>query len=326
MSKSITLTIQMNTPCHENWNGMIPTEEGRFCNNCQKPVINFVELTDQQLLEYFLEHPYPVCGRMLTTQRDHQFVHSTAKTNRSLSPVAATLLTLTTITTEAVHSAPLRVTRPQIQQPHIKQSPAIPPDSVLISGTIKDKHGAPIENVEIIFDQYKILSDINGSFQFTLPSELIKAALIQFSYPNLVREVRNYHPLMGSTSFNVTLFEPNRHAPIIMGLMQPGFHLPVPLPDSLSTLSFQSSNKLDLKTKNLLVNLATFMKENPTQRITLRSYYHTSKQKAVKLSNLIKDFLESEEGINLDRIQIAKPELEKQIKAEVVIDFVQQEE
>ena len=43
MSTSISLTIQMNMPCEENWNGMEPTEAGRFCNKCQKPVINFVE-------------------------------------------------------------------------------------------------------------------------------------------------------------------------------------------------------------------------------------------------------------------------------------------
>ena len=56
MSKSISLSIQMNTPCDENWNGMEPTEEGQFCNKCQKPVINFVDLSDQQILQYFLEH------------------------------------------------------------------------------------------------------------------------------------------------------------------------------------------------------------------------------------------------------------------------------
>ncbi len=325
MSRSISLTIQMNTPCEENWNGMEPTEAGRFCNKCQKPVINFVDLSDQQILQYFLEHPYPVCGRMLTTQRDHHFVHTTPTINRNLSPVTATLLTLATITTEAAPPTPMIVNKAQAQQPHLKQTPAIPADSLLISGTVKDKHGAPIENAEIIFDQYKLLSDKNGSFQFTLPSGFNKMAVIQFSYPKLVREVRSYHPLMRSTSYDIVLSEPYIPQCIISGLMQPGFHVPVPLPDSLSTLSFQSSNKLDTKTKALLTNLSNFIKDNPLQKFTIRSYYNTSKQKAVKLSNLIKNFIVDEQGVNYDRIQIANPELLKLDKAEVVIDFVEEE-
>jgi hypothetical protein len=321
MSKSISLSIQMNMPCDENWNGMEPTEEGRFCNKCQNPVINFVGLSDQQILQYFLEHPYPVCGRMRTTQRDHQFVHSTPKINRNLSPVTATLLTLATITTEAAQPAPI-VNKLEIQQPHIKQSSAIPADSVLISGTVKDKHGAPIENAEIIFDQYKLLSDKNGSFQFTLPSAFNKTAVIQFSYPKLVREVRSYHPVMGSTTYEVVLSEPYMPEPTYsMGIAIPSFRLP----DSLSTLSFQSSNKLDTKTRGFLGNLATFIKDNPRQKFIIRSYYKTSKQKAVRLSNLIKRVLEIEEGINPERIQIANPELQKLKKSEVVIDFTEQD-
>jgi hypothetical protein len=325
MSRSISLTIQMNTPCDEHWNGMEPTEAGRFCNKCQKPVINFVDLSDQQILQYFLEHPYPVCGRMLTTQRDHHFEHTTPTINRHLFPVTATLLTLATITTEAAPPTPLIVNRSPVQQPHIKQAPANLADSLLISGTVKDKHGAPIENAEIIFDQYKLLSDKNGSFQFTLPSGFNKTAIIQFSYPKLERQVRSYHPLMQSTSYDIVLSEPYIPQCIISGLMEPGFHVPVPLPDSLSTFSFQSSNKLDTKTKALLTNLANFIKDNPLQKFTIRSYYNTSKQKAVKLSNLIKNFIVNEQGVNSDRIQIANPALQKLKKAEVVIAFVEEE-
>jgi hypothetical protein len=323
MSTAISLTIQMNAPCDENWNGMEPTEAGRFCNKCQKPVINFVDLSDQQILQYFLENPFPVCGRMLTTQRDQHFIHTTQKINRHLFPVTATLLTLATITTEAAPPAPLIINRPPVQQPHIKQTPAIPADSLLISGTVKDKHGAPIENAEIIFDQYKLLSDKNGSFQFALPAGFNKTAVIQFSYPKLVREVRSYHPLMRSTSYDIVLSEPYMPEPITSGIMLPGFHMP--LPDSLSTFSFQSSNKLDTKTKALLTNLANFIKDNPLQKFIIRSNYNTSKQKAVKLSNLIKNFIVDEQGVNPERIQIANPELQKLKKAEVVIDFVEEE-
>jgi len=322
MSKSISLTIQMNMPCDENWSGMEPTEQGRFCNKCQKNVVNFVDLTNQQILNYFLEHPFPVCGRMLNSQRDYNFENSKSKINRNLSPVAATLLTLATITAEASHPPHLPVNMLQEQLPGNKQAPDVAADAVSITGTVKNEHGNPIENAEIIFNQHTILSDKNGNFHFTLLTEFNKPGIIQFSYGNLIREVRSYHPVMGSTSFDVILYERHRPEPVTMGIAQPAIHLP----DSLSKFSFQSSNKLDIKTKSLLADLAIFMKDNPFQKIILRSYYNTTKQKADKLSRLIKNFLELEEGIAPERVQLANPQLRKQNTSEVIIEFKHQEE
>jgi hypothetical protein len=322
MSKSISLTLQMNSPCDENWNGMEATNQGRFCNKCQKTVIDFTGFTDNQILQHFLKHPFPVCGRMLASQRDNKYENATAKINRNLSPVAATLLTLVAITSEASPPAPLRVNMQQDQPPLNKQVTAIPADSILISGTVKNSQGAPLENVEIVFEQLKTSSDKNGNFQFTLPPELNKTAVIQFTYPNLEKAVRSYNPLMGSARYEVVLTEPYFPDSIFMGAMVPAFQLP----DPFSTLSFQSSNKLDSKTKAFLEDLAEFMKNDPRQTFTIRSYYNTSKQRAVKLSNLIKTFIVDEQGVDAERIHLADPQLRKENKSEVIIEFAQWEE
>jgi hypothetical protein len=319
MSKSISLTIQMNTPCNEDWNGMEPTEEGRFCNTCQKAVVNFADLTNQQILNYFLEHPFPVCGRIMKSQRDHHFANSTSKTNRNLSQVAAatTLLTLATITSEAAYPTPPLTAYPtQAQQPYNKQTSYVPADSVTISGTVKDNRNIPLENVEIIFGQYKTLSDENGNFRITFDAVFNKPGIIQFSHVNLERQVRSYHPLMAPASFDVTLFEPDYFPNYTAGIMIPSFYLP----DSLSTFSFNSSNKLDAKTERLLGQVAQYIMDNPRFEITLRSYYKRTKQKAYKLSNSIKNFL-VQEGIASEKIHIASPGLVKEIKSEVMIEF-----
>jgi hypothetical protein len=62
--------LSIPTPCHENWEQMTPTEQGRFCGSCQKQVIDFTQMTDQQLVAYFKKPINNVCGRLAPDQLD----------------------------------------------------------------------------------------------------------------------------------------------------------------------------------------------------------------------------------------------------------------
>lgn len=69
MSKKIQLTIA--EPCHENWDGMTPVEKGRFCGSCQKQVVDFSNMSDRQVAEFFKKPSTgSVCGRFMTDQLD----------------------------------------------------------------------------------------------------------------------------------------------------------------------------------------------------------------------------------------------------------------
>lgn len=64
--KKILLSIP--EPCHENWEQMSPCEKGRFCNACQKTVIDFTNMSDRQLAEFFKKAPASVCGHVHNDQ------------------------------------------------------------------------------------------------------------------------------------------------------------------------------------------------------------------------------------------------------------------
>lgn len=63
------IQLSIPEPCHENWQTMTPTEQGRFCSFCSKEVIDFSMMTDAELLNYLSNHSKEkVCGRVLESQ------------------------------------------------------------------------------------------------------------------------------------------------------------------------------------------------------------------------------------------------------------------
>ncbi len=55
--------LSIPKPCHENWDAMTPEDKGRFCGACQKTVIDFIDMSDRQIAEFFKKPSGNVCGR-----------------------------------------------------------------------------------------------------------------------------------------------------------------------------------------------------------------------------------------------------------------------
>lgn len=67
MHKHIQISIP--SPCSEDWNKMTPQEQGRFCDHCQKCVVDFTSWSDARILDYLSQHKkQEICGRFQTTQ------------------------------------------------------------------------------------------------------------------------------------------------------------------------------------------------------------------------------------------------------------------
>ncbi len=64
------LKIKIPTPCHQDWNAMIPNVQGRHCNACVKTVIDFTAMTDDEIKYFFLnkKKEEKVCGRFRNEQ------------------------------------------------------------------------------------------------------------------------------------------------------------------------------------------------------------------------------------------------------------------
>lgn len=61
--------ITIPEPCRQNWDTMLPNDTGRYCNSCEKSVIDFTAKSDEEIQLYFINNfIQPVCGRFKNTQ------------------------------------------------------------------------------------------------------------------------------------------------------------------------------------------------------------------------------------------------------------------
>lgn len=62
------MQLSIPKPCHEDWNTMTITQQGRYCNSCCKQVVDFTTMSDVQIIEYLSKTSQKICGRFNENQ------------------------------------------------------------------------------------------------------------------------------------------------------------------------------------------------------------------------------------------------------------------
>ncbi len=58
------MNIQINEPCHEDWQAMTPNQQGAFCKVCHKDVVDFSKKSISQIKSFFADKTEEkICGR-----------------------------------------------------------------------------------------------------------------------------------------------------------------------------------------------------------------------------------------------------------------------
>ncbi|WP_291910826.1 hypothetical protein [Chitinophaga sp. CB10] len=57
------LYLSIPSPCDQDWDEMVATHNGRYCNSCRKRVIDFTQCTDEQIVEMVKGRKGALCGR-----------------------------------------------------------------------------------------------------------------------------------------------------------------------------------------------------------------------------------------------------------------------
>ena len=56
--------LKIKTPCSEDWDKMTESDAGRFCQKCEKDVVDFRDMTSEEILQFFRQNTGKVCSRI----------------------------------------------------------------------------------------------------------------------------------------------------------------------------------------------------------------------------------------------------------------------
>lgn len=167
---------------------MLPAEQGRFCQSCNKQVIDFTQMSDNEILQLLSKPSAGTCGRFTQNQLDKPL--TTPPIIQPLKPSLRLFLT-------AFVAVFLLVNEGTAQAPMIKgkvavhsqpKTPRLIGDTVLspipttqISGTVQDTSGQPIAGASIFIKGTKTgtATDENGYFTIRIPKQAYN--FLQFS-------------------------------------------------------------------------------------------------------------------------------------------------
>lgn len=157
MKKKIkSYRIQIPEPCNEGWQNMTPQEKGRHCKTCDKVVVDFSAMSDNQIIRYLEEKKQQnqrVCGHFRSNQIDRSMIHSTPyRSQTSGFLIIATLLSgLTFISCNAQNTNHHKVGKVAIHQEDIVANKE---DSTLQKFLIVSNiDGKPIKNAKITLNE-----------------------------------------------------------------------------------------------------------------------------------------------------------------------------
>lgn len=98
MKKKFTLEIA--TPCSENFDKMVPNSIGSFCNSCAKNVIDLSRKTNSEIARFIVENKdQDICARLKTTQLQNEFEYNKVSkvNNFKYAAIAASVLLTSSI-------------------------------------------------------------------------------------------------------------------------------------------------------------------------------------------------------------------------------------
>jgi hypothetical protein len=164
--------IKIGHSCGANWQNMSPTEQGRFCNSCNKEVVDFTHFSDKRLIDYLENNKTSVCGKVNNHQLNRTLISPATYRLPQFSKIYKFLASIlfASIISKVEGQEPF-TKEPTEQQPVYKETTPLKQHSeyTTIKGKIIDeatKEPVPFVKVFLTEDKLRFgcVSDFNGDF------------------------------------------------------------------------------------------------------------------------------------------------------------------
>jgi hypothetical protein len=198
------IQLSIPEPCHQNWNEMTPTQQGRFCKSCAKQVVDFSTMSDTQVLHYFSNIKNEnVCGRAYPDQLERAIsIPKEPKKKLFWYWNYITMLFLffsktntakaqggIKIVVESKHDA--------AKQDRITKGEIAVNTNRIITGKIIDQAGQPLAGASIIIKGSKngTSADVNGFYKINVDtkSDILEITAVGFERKEIkLKEIKNF--------------------------------------------------------------------------------------------------------------------------------------
>ncbi|MCB0699524.1 MAG: carboxypeptidase regulatory-like domain-containing protein [Chitinophagales bacterium] len=171
MHKTKPIQISIPQPCNEDWNKMAPQEKGRFCDSCQRCLVDFSELSDKELYQYLADNAgNKICGRFKASQLNRNILPPP----QPLSTVSKWLMAAgMALVLTAIPNSPLFAEAPHAQEQILKcdAKPNPSGSKTQVYGAVYSYDGEPVKGATVIIfygdKEKRTTTDKHGTFQFS---------------------------------------------------------------------------------------------------------------------------------------------------------------
>ncbi|MEW4922817.1 carboxypeptidase-like regulatory domain-containing protein [Algibacter sp. 2305UL17-15] len=183
MEQKFNLTI--SKPCSEKFSQFKETSTGGFCSSCQKNVIDFRKMSDEQLIKHFKNNDQNTCGYFNFSQlKDYSFFNEPQKTSnfkylRIFSLTFFSMLSLHTI--QAQDNTPKTEIVQELNTNKSDTNKKVVAQDGLLTGIISDESG-PLPGANILLKGTSTGTSANFDGEFTFPKALKKGDVLLVSY------------------------------------------------------------------------------------------------------------------------------------------------
>lgn len=184
-----SLTIAVKKPCTEKFTNFSKTDKGGFCKSCNKEVIDFTKIPDNELIRQLSSNKKNTCGMFKASQLKTYETNSiqlmeSSRLSKGIGMIGFSLLALCATQINGQETASIIS---HVETTHTSKNDVmglIVPiqNNYTLTGTIVDEANEPLPGVNVILKGTTVgtQTDFDGKFEF--PQPLKEDDILVFSY------------------------------------------------------------------------------------------------------------------------------------------------
>ncbi|WP_113653884.1 carboxypeptidase-like regulatory domain-containing protein [Pedobacter namyangjuensis] len=174
--KTKAISVQIAEPCTQNWELMEDRSKGRFCEACQKCVVDFSNHSNAEIVKIIASSNESICGRLSVTQLNQlNYYFIAAPSNKNwLKYLSVLAIGASLFVNEA---KAIGISEPiEIVSGSEKAPIDVKPNKLKkIYGYVFDENNKPLAGIRVVIANTKLFSktDENGRYEIVFKNSLV---------------------------------------------------------------------------------------------------------------------------------------------------------